>query len=87
MADAPAADEAERRPPTAAIVLANRRGGPERVIDLVESRAPDGCTDIDAAATHAEREAIVRGYGSLAGTHAVGRIGRLAAVLPTLSAR
>jgi hypothetical protein len=37
------------------------------VIDLIESRAPDGFDDLDAVASHAEREAIVRGYASLAG--------------------
>jgi len=65
--DALAAYDAERRPATAAIVLANRRGGPEGVIDLIEARAPDGFADLDAVASHAEREAIVRGYASLAG--------------------
>ena len=35
-----AAYDAERRPATAAIVLTNRRGGPERVIDVIEERAP-----------------------------------------------
>jgi 2-polyprenyl-6-methoxyphenol hydroxylase-like FAD-dependent oxidoreductase len=59
--------DAERRPPTAEIVLANRKGGPEGVIDVVESRAPDGFTDIEAVASHAERQAIVRGYASMAG--------------------
>ena len=34
--------EAERRPATSAIVLANRRNGPEHVMQLVEERAPDG---------------------------------------------
>jgi 2-polyprenyl-6-methoxyphenol hydroxylase-like FAD-dependent oxidoreductase len=62
-----AAYDAERRPPTAEIVRTNRRGGPEGVIDLVEARAPQGFDDIDAVATYAEREAIVRGYASLAG--------------------
>ena len=62
-----AAYDAERRPATAAVVESNRRGGPEGVIDLVESRAPDGFDDLDAVASHAEREAIVRGYASLAG--------------------
>jgi 2-polyprenyl-6-methoxyphenol hydroxylase-like FAD-dependent oxidoreductase len=62
-----AAYDAERRPATAQIVFSNRRGGPEGVIDLIESRAPDGFGDLDAVATHAEREAIVRGYASLAG--------------------
>ena len=47
--------------------MANRRGGPEGVIDLIESRAPDGFDDLDAIASHGEREAIVRGYASLAG--------------------
>jgi 5-methylphenazine-1-carboxylate 1-monooxygenase len=65
--DALAAYDAERGPTTAAIVLANRRGGPEGVIDLVEGRAPEGFEDLDAVASHGEREAIVRGYASLAG--------------------
>ena len=59
--------DAERRPATAAIVLSNRRGGPERVIDVIEARAPDGFDDLDAVASYAEREAIVRGYATLAG--------------------
>jgi 5-methylphenazine-1-carboxylate 1-monooxygenase len=62
-----AAYDAERRPMTAEIVLNNRKGGPERVIDVLEERAPDGFTDVDAVASHAEREAIVRGYASMAG--------------------
>jgi 2-polyprenyl-6-methoxyphenol hydroxylase-like FAD-dependent oxidoreductase len=62
-----AAYDAERRPPTADIVLTNRKGGPEGVIDVVEARAPDGFTDIEAVASHAERQAIVRGYASMAG--------------------
>lgn len=62
-----AAYDAARRPMTAEIVLTNRKGGPERVIDVLEARAPDGFTDVDAVASHAEREAIVRGYASMAG--------------------
>jgi len=65
--DALAAYDIERRPMTTEIVLNNRKGGPERVIDVLEERAPDGFTDVDAVATHAEREAIVRGYASIAG--------------------
>ena len=57
----------ERRPLTADIVKSNRRGGPEGVIDVVEARAPDGFDDIEDVASHAEREAIVRGYASMAG--------------------
>src|SRR5215217_2257961 len=40
--------EAERLPKTAEIVRANRKGGPEGVIDAVEALAPDGFTDIEA---------------------------------------
>jgi 5-methylphenazine-1-carboxylate 1-monooxygenase len=65
--EALAAYDAERRPPTADIVLANRKGGPEGVIDVVEARAPDGFIDIDSVASRAERQAIVRGYASMAG--------------------
>lgn len=33
----------------------------------MEARAPDGFTDIEAVASYAERQAIVRGYASMAG--------------------
>jgi len=65
--EALAAYDAERRPPTGEIVLSNRKGGPEGVIDVVEARAPHGFDDIETVASHAEREAIVRGYASMAG--------------------
>lgn len=57
----------ERRPATAEIVLANRRGGPEGVIDMIEARAPDGFDAIDEVASYEERKAMVRNYASLAG--------------------
>jgi 5-methylphenazine-1-carboxylate 1-monooxygenase len=53
--------EADRIPPTAAIVVANRAGGPEGVIDVVERLAPDGFDDIEAILPHDQREGIVRG--------------------------
>ena len=59
--------DAERRPAAGEIVLNNRKGGPERVIDVLEERAPGGFSDVDAVASHAEREAIVRGYASMSG--------------------
>ena len=62
-----AAYQATRLPMTAEIVRLNRKGGPEGVIDEVERRAPDGCADLDAVISFAEREAIVRGYASTAG--------------------
>jgi 2-polyprenyl-6-methoxyphenol hydroxylase-like FAD-dependent oxidoreductase len=67
VAAALAAYDGERRPTTAQIVHSNRKGGPEGVIDLVETRAPDGFDDIDAVASYEERERVVRGYASLAG--------------------
>ena len=64
--------DGERRPATAEIVHANRKGGPEGVIDLVESRAPDRFDDVEAVASYEERQRIVRGYASLAGFAADG---------------
>ncbi|MDP0927691.1 flavin-dependent oxidoreductase [Paracoccus onubensis] len=59
--------DAKRRPATAAIVAANRSGGPEGVIDFVENRAPDGFADIHDIATPEELRAIVGDYETLAG--------------------
>ena len=57
----------DRLPKTAEIVRNNRKGGPEGVIDEVERCAPGGFADIDDVLSHAEREAIVKGYAQLAG--------------------
>jgi 5-methylphenazine-1-carboxylate 1-monooxygenase len=65
--EALAAYNAERRPITGEIVLTNRKGGPEGVIDVVEAQSPNGFADIETVASYAEREAIVRGYASMAG--------------------
>jgi 5-methylphenazine-1-carboxylate 1-monooxygenase len=46
--------EAARLSVTAKIVQDNRAGGPERVIDVVEERAPDGFAHLDEVASHAE---------------------------------
>jgi 2-polyprenyl-6-methoxyphenol hydroxylase-like FAD-dependent oxidoreductase len=62
-----AAYEADRLPKTAEIVRNNRKGGPEGVIDEVERLAPDGFDDVDDVLSHAQREAIVKGYAQLAG--------------------
>jgi 5-methylphenazine-1-carboxylate 1-monooxygenase len=59
--------ERERLPKTAEIVRLNRLGGPERVIDEVEKRAPAGFVNADAVLSRTEREAIVRGYAGKAG--------------------
>lgn len=59
--------EQERLPMTTQIVMMNRKGGPEGVIDAVEQRAPNGFTNIDDVLSYEERKAIVRGYASTAG--------------------
>ncbi|HZD26027.1 MAG TPA: flavin-dependent oxidoreductase [Alphaproteobacteria bacterium] len=59
--------EAERRPATAKIVLANRQNGPEQVMQLVEERAPDGFDDIGAVLTREELEGTAAAYKRLAG--------------------
>jgi 2-polyprenyl-6-methoxyphenol hydroxylase-like FAD-dependent oxidoreductase len=59
--------EQERLPMTAQIVRMNRKGGPEGVIDAVESLAPDGFDNIDNVLSYDQRMAIVRGYASAAG--------------------
>jgi len=43
--------ESRRLPVTAQIVQHNRSGGPERVIDVVEERAPDGFSHVDEVAS------------------------------------
>jgi hypothetical protein len=59
--------EGERRPMTSDIILSNRVGGPEEVIEVVEKLAPKGFDDIEAVLPRSEREAIVRGYAEKAG--------------------
>jgi 2-polyprenyl-6-methoxyphenol hydroxylase-like FAD-dependent oxidoreductase len=59
--------ETERRPATARIVLANRRNGPEQVMQLVQERAPDGFSHIEDVLTQAELEAAAAGYKRIAG--------------------
>jgi 2-polyprenyl-6-methoxyphenol hydroxylase-like FAD-dependent oxidoreductase len=65
--EALAAYEAERRPATASVVQSNRIGGPERVVDLVATRAPQGFARLSDVATDAELAGIVKGYAQLAG--------------------
>ena len=52
----------ERLPVTSDVVLRNRAGGPERVIDEVERRAPDGFSKLEDVIDPAELEKIVTGY-------------------------
>jgi 2-polyprenyl-6-methoxyphenol hydroxylase-like FAD-dependent oxidoreductase len=60
--DALQAYDEQRRPTVNQIVLRNREGGPERVIDEVERRAPGGFTSRSEVISDAELEQIVGGY-------------------------
>ncbi|SPJ26014.1 flavin-dependent oxidoreductase [Palleronia abyssalis] len=57
--------EKERLPKTAEVVRTNRIGGPERVIDEAEKRAPAGFTDIETVLSFEERKAITGGYATM----------------------
>lgn len=67
LAQALAAYEDERRPPTTAIQLANRQLGPEVVMKLAHERAPEGFDDIEAILPILEREEIALRYKRTAG--------------------
>jgi 2-polyprenyl-6-methoxyphenol hydroxylase-like FAD-dependent oxidoreductase len=58
----------DRLPATTDIVIRNRLGGPEGIIDLVERRAPDGFTRLDDIINPAELEAIINNYTRAAAT-------------------
>jgi 2-polyprenyl-6-methoxyphenol hydroxylase-like FAD-dependent oxidoreductase len=59
--------EAERRPKTAEIVRLNRAGGPERVVDVVSARAPEGFARLEDVISRDELAAIAAGYAVTAG--------------------
>jgi len=59
--------DAERRPKTAAVVLANRGDGPDKVLDIVEERAPDGFERLDDVIGQQELVEIAARYKATAG--------------------
>ena len=59
--------DTERRPKTAAVVLANRQVGPERCMEIVEQRAPDGFTNLDDVVSREELDGISADYRRTAG--------------------
>ena len=77
-----AAYDAQRRPDTAAVVHANRRGGPEQILQVIEERAPEGFTRLEDIISPAELEAISRAYHRAAGFDA-----QLLNTRPSLSVR
>lgn len=59
--------EHARREPMNTLVLANRQRGPERVVQLVEQRAPDGFRRIEDVMTRDELDFIAMEYRRTAG--------------------
>lgn len=57
----------DRLPATGEVVLRNRMGGPESVIDEVERRAPEGFSRLQDVIDAAELEAAVSGYAQASG--------------------
>ena len=57
--------EERRLPPTARIVDSNRRKGIDVMLDIVEQRAPLGCTDLESVLPSDELEKIVGDYKKL----------------------
>ena len=66
-AEALQAYEAERLPPTSAIVRANRGNGPEQCMQLAEVRAPSGFRSVDDIFAPGELQAIADQYKQLTG--------------------
>ncbi len=66
-AQALAAYDDARRETVNALVLANRGDGPDRVLDIVAERAPDGFDDIETVMPLAERQALADHYKAVAG--------------------
>lgn len=59
--------EIERVPVTSALVRSNREGGPERVVDVVSERAPNGFDKLEDVISQEELIAISKGYAQMAG--------------------
>ncbi|HMN52029.1 MAG TPA: flavin-dependent oxidoreductase, partial [Xanthobacteraceae bacterium] len=59
--------EAERRPATSQLVLLNRGNGPERVMQMVEERAPGGFSVVTEVLTQEELEEVANNYKRVAG--------------------
>lgn len=66
-AEALSAYEAERRAATTPIVLANRQMGPERVMQFVEERAPQGFAKVEDVLSREELESVALAYKRMAG--------------------
>ncbi len=65
--EALAAFEADRRPRMTEVQRANRRMGPERAIDVVHQRAPDGFQAVQEVMSDDELAAISKDYSTVGG--------------------
>jgi 5-methylphenazine-1-carboxylate 1-monooxygenase len=77
-----AAYDGQRRPATAAVVLASRAIGPEKCLEVVEERAPDGFSKLQDVVSQRELEQIFRDWRRTAGLDPNALNGR-----PSLSVR
>ena len=59
--------ERQRLEATSRIVLLNRENGPDKIMEMMEDRAPDGFKNIDDVISHKELEAIANHYKKVAG--------------------
>jgi 2-polyprenyl-6-methoxyphenol hydroxylase-like FAD-dependent oxidoreductase len=59
--------EQQRREPTSKIVLTNRENGPDKIMEIMEQRAPDGFAELNDVITHEELETIANQYKKIAG--------------------
>jgi 2-polyprenyl-6-methoxyphenol hydroxylase-like FAD-dependent oxidoreductase len=59
--------EKQRREPTSKIVLTNRENGPDKIMEIMEQRAPDGFAELNDVITHEELETIANQYKKIAG--------------------
>jgi 2-polyprenyl-6-methoxyphenol hydroxylase-like FAD-dependent oxidoreductase len=59
--------QTERLPATAALVAANRRQGPEEVMQIVEDRAPNGFDQLEDIISQAELMTVASKYKQVAG--------------------
>lgn len=57
----------ERRESMNAVILANRGDGPDKVLDIVAQRAPDGFVDIETVMSLGERQELADRYKAVTG--------------------
>lgn len=65
--DALIAYEKQRLEPTSKIVLTNRENGPDKIMEIMEQRAPNGFTNLDDVISKEELESIANQYKKIAG--------------------